>query len=367
MESKSRVMMLYTKSAELEDLGKFLAHAGFAVDRAADSDAAVKLTATAPYELIVIDSGLKDEDACEACKRLKDNHASMYVPVLVVTQEAEHGGRIAALDAGADDVLNAPIDSYEVVARLRSFRRVAVRAKEVLRKEQMIDTNNKLLRNIIGSYVSPEIADELVKNPEKITTIGGEARVVTVMFADIRNFTAFSASHDPREVILMLNEIFEEMSNVVFKYKGTLDNFMGDCMMAFWGAPQPMEDHAHMAVCCANEMQEKMAAIRNGWEKDEYYTLGLGIGINTGPVVVGNVGHHSFKKFTAIGSTVNIASRLETMARRNCVLLSEATRELVNDRVITESFMVDIKGFSERVKTYSLLKVKKPVCLENVG
>lgn len=367
MDKKNRVMVLYDENAEMDILGKFLDRVGYSVDRTASTEDALRLAGASPYDMIVIDYGLHGEDACEVCKRLKDSPASMYIPVLFVTQEAGHGDRIAALDAGADDILNAPIDAYEVVARMRSFRRITVRAKEVLRKEQMIDTNNKLLRRIIGSYVSPEIADDLVKNPEKISAVGGEARPVTVMFADIRNFTAFSASHDPREVVSMLNEIFEEMSSVVFKYKGTLDNFMGDCMMAFWGAPQPMEDHAHMAVCCANEMQERMTAIRNGWEKDEYYTLGLGIGINTGPVVVGNIGHHTFKKFTAIGSTVNMASRLETQARRNCVLMSDATRLLVNDRVITESFMLDMKGYAEKVKAYSLLKVKRPVDLDKVS
>ncbi|MBI5191256.1 MAG: response regulator [Nitrospirae bacterium] len=367
MENKSRVMMLYAENSEMDILGKFLDRVGYAVDRTAQSEDALKLAGASPYDMIVIDYGLKGEDACEACKKLKDNPASMYIPVLFVTHETGHGDRIAALDAGADDILNAPIDTYEVVARMRSFRRISVRAKEVLRKELMIDTHNKLLRRIIGSYVSPEIADDLVKNPEKISAVGGETRQVTVMFADIRNFTAFSASHDPKEVVSMLNEIFEEMSTVVFKYKGTLDNFMGDCMMAFWGAPQPMEEHAHMAVCCANEMQERMAAIRNGWEKDEYYTLGLGIGINTGPVVVGNIGHHTFKKFTAIGSTVNMASRLETQARRNCVLLSDATRVLVADRIITEAFMLDIRGYAEKVKAYSLLKVKKQVKLDEVA
>jgi len=360
---KSRVLLTYSTCEEMGILEKFLDKVGYAVDRAHGGPEAVRMALDVPYEIIVMTYCSNVDEMLASFKEIKDNPLSMYIPLLLVADELSHGDRIAALDAGVDDILSSPVDPYEVVARLRSFRRISIRAREILKKEETIDKHNKLLRNIIGNYVSPDIANELIKNPEKLSVLGGEIKTITTMFADIRNFTSFSATHKPAEVVSLINEIFEEMTEIIFKYKGTLDNFMGDCIMAFWGAPQPTKDHAMLAVCCANEMQAHMALIRDRWEKDEYYRLGLGIGINSGQAIVGNIGHNKLKHYTAIGADVNMAARLEKLARRGSVLMSGNTYELIKEHIITEEFQVDLKGFDGKNIAHNLLKIKHPIAV----
>jgi len=361
---KSKVLAAYAECEVMDGLVDFLTRAGYSVERAMNGEEASEKATQAVYEIILMDNCL-GEPAIDITRRLKDNPLTMYIPIVLISKDLSHGDRVAALDAGVDDILDSPVDPYEIVARLRSFRRICVRAREILRKEEMIDAHNRLLRSIIGNYVSPEIADELIRNPEKLSGLGGEVKTVTAMFADIRNFTVFAASHPPDEVVSLVNEVFEEMTEIIFRYKGTLDNFMGDCIMAFWGAPQPIKDHALMAICCANEMQAQMARIRDKWEKDEYYRLGLGIGVNTGEVIVGNVGHSRFKKYTIIGADVNIAARLENNARRNAILLSDKTYELVKEHIITEPVTLDMKGYQGKFGAHNLLKIKHPVILED--
>lgn len=361
----NRVLMVYASGGGMAGLENFLKGSGYEVDNADSGADAVSMAAAAPYEAILMDFRTAvAEEILDACKRIKANPGTMYVPIMLASNEMDHGDRIAVLNSGADDILLEPVDPYEVVARLRSFRRLCVRAREILRKEEMIDRHNGMLRAILGTYVTPEIAEDLIRNPEKREMMGGETRTVTAMFADIRNFTDFSASHEPSEVVALVNEIFEAMVGVIFSFRGTLDNFMGDCVMAFWGAPRQQDDHALRAVCCAFEMQKRMAEIRDCWKKDEYYKLGLGIGINTGEVLVGSIGHSRFRKYTAIGSAINIAARLEKFARRDTVLISENTHALIKPHVITESFPVELKGISGPVTAHNMLKVKHPVAAD---
>ncbi len=223
------------------------------------------------------------------------------------------------------------------------------------------------IRRIFASYVTERIVKELIKNPE-LTKLGGERREVTVLFSDIRGFTSLSESLPPEEVVSVLNEYFEVMTEVIFRHEGTLDKFIGDAIMVFWGAPLPQPDHAQRAVKCALEMVEHLKDLHNKWKKEGKPLLRSGIGINTGEVLVGNIGAEGKKMdYTVIGDHVNLASRLEGLTKKFKVdiIISEYTLEKIKSSLLSGELgaiivegvgVVAVKGKEKPVKIYRVAK-----------
>jgi adenylate cyclase len=171
------------------------------------------------------------------------------------------------------------------------------------------------LRRIFSSYVSPKIVAEIINNPEK-AKLGGERRMVTVLFSDIAGFTSLSESLQPEEVVSIMNEYFKEMAEVIFRWHGTLDKFVGDQIMAFWGAPVAQSNHAELAIRCALHMSKTLDKLHEKWEREGKPILECGIGLNTGEVIVGNIGAEGKKMdYTIIGDHVNIGARVEKLTR----------------------------------------------------
>jgi adenylate cyclase len=187
-----------------------------------------------------------------------------------------------------------------------------------------------LLRDTLNRYVSPEMTEEILKNPE-LLKLGGERRHVTVLFADIMSFTSISENMDPAEVVDMLNNFFSQMVDLVFEYQGTLDKFLGDGMLVFFGAPLPVPRAASQAVACATAMQQRLHALK---QEGATPIQGLRVGINSGEAIVGNIGSDKRMDFTIVGDVVNVASRLLDVARQEeaPIIISEATQREVEDR-----------------------------------
>src|SRR4030043_2221483 len=168
----------------------------------------------------------------------------------------------------------------------------------------------KEIRSMFSSYVSPKIVEVLINNPEK-AKLGGVRKDVTVLFADIIGFTTLSERKSPEEVVGLLNEYFNEMTNIIFKWDGTLDKFVGDEIMAFWGAPADQPNHAELAVRCALDMAHKLSEMQDKWKREGEEGLDCGIGINTGEVIIGNIGAIGKKMdYTVMGDHVNLAARV---------------------------------------------------------
>lgn len=216
------------------------------------------------------------------------------------------------------------------------------------------------VRDLFGRYVSPDYVSQLADNYQNVK-LGGERLPVTLLFSDIRGFTSLSEKLDPETVIEMLNAYLDKMAEVVFRHGGTLDKFIGDAVMAFWNAPVPVEDHARRAVEAALDMLEELEALNASWEATGAQTqLRIGIGVNTGEAIVGNIGSLTRKlDYTAIGDTVNLASRLEGLNKEygSSIIVSEATlaalpADAYDARAIDE---VKVKGKEQAVKIYELL------------
>lgn len=212
----------------------------------------------------------------------------------------------------------------------------------------------------MGQYIPPHIVEKISKG-HKTISLDGEARVLTVLFCDIQDFTMIAEELNPKQVVNLLNKYFTALSKIIFSHNGTIDKFIGDSIMAFWGAPYEQNDHAQKAVLAAMEMDKavtKLSArfIKQGWPGPK-----AGFGINTGLMAVGNMGSIYRMSYTVIGDAVNIAARIETLCRKYHapIIVSEATMQECNDLLFRELDMVALKGKRKRVRIYQPLCLKK--------
>ena len=184
------------------------------------------------------------------------------------------------------------------------------------------------MKRLFGQYVSKDVYEQLVANPE-LARLGGQRRQMTVLFSDIRGFTTVSEQGQPEEIVQLLNEYFTRMVDIVFKHKGTLDKFVGDMVMALFGAPLDDLDHAEHAVDAALEMIAELQHLNARWTIEGRPALDIGIGVNTGPMIAGNIGSEAIMSYTVIGDAVNLGSRLESLNKEygTRIIISEATRE----------------------------------------
>ncbi len=222
------------------------------------------------------------------------------------------------------------------------------------------------IRQMFSSYVSPKIVRELIDNPEK-ARLGGDRRVVTILFSDVIGFTSLSERRQPEEVVALLNEYFKRMTDIIFKWDGTLDKFVGDEIMVFWGAPATQEDHAERAVRCAIDMSERLDELRQEWRLRGVEGLDCGIGINSGEVIIGNIGAAGKKMdYTVIGDNVNLAARVEKLTREygSRILITENTLQHIEPGIqggrlghveIRDLASVRVKGKEQEVRIYSVI------------
>jgi adenylate cyclase len=215
----------------------------------------------------------------------------------------------------------------------------------------------QLIKGIFKQYVTPEVVDELLRDPGKLT-LGGEKKSVTILFADIRNFTRLSEQIQPETVVELLNSYFDIMLEIVYRHGGILDKYLGDGMMVIFGAPVEDKNSTINALRCALEMQKASIDFSRARRLNNQATIdGIGIGLNTGEVVVGNIGSQKHKEYTIIGDNVNLTARIVSIALVNQVLISENTYKLLADKVeVKKQETVKLKGKSNPVNIYEIIK-----------
>jgi adenylate cyclase len=217
----------------------------------------------------------------------------------------------------------------------------------------------RIIKRIFSYYVHPSVVNQLISNPD-VVRLGGEKREMTVLFTDLWNFTTISEAYPPEFIFDILNEYFEAMTKVIFKYGGTLDKYIGDAIVAFWGAPIYHPDHALRACLCALKMQFELEKLRIKWEKEGKPLLYMRVGINTGEMIVGNLGGYGRFNYTVIGDSVNLGARLEAVNKEfgTNIIISEYTYEKVKDFFkVRELGSIVVKGKTKSVKIYELLDV----------
>ena len=213
------------------------------------------------------------------------------------------------------------------------------------------------VRSAFSQYLHPGLIAQMLNNPEGLQ-LGGEEKELTALFSDIRGFTTLSENLTPSQLVDLLNEYLSEMTELIFKNWGTLDKYIGDAIMAFWGAPYPQTDHALRACRTGVEMLQTLQRLQAGWAARGVPQLAIGIGINTGPMLVGNMGSKRRKNFTVMGDSVNLASRLEGINRQfgTNLIISESTFLQVKGQFVARELdLIRVKGKTRPVKVYELL------------
>jgi adenylate cyclase len=211
------------------------------------------------------------------------------------------------------------------------------------------------ITGVFSRYVAPQVVDKLLEGGEKALQLGGSRREITVLFVDIRGFTPLSEAAAPEEVVEILNEYLTLVAQCIFQYGGTLDKFIGDAAMAIFNAPLDLEDHCFKAVQAAWAMKEGAVPLQQRLEEKYGRTVRFGIGVNTGPAVIGNIGASFRMDYTAIGDTVNTAARLESNAKPGQILISQAVYEKVKDRVAATGLgEIKVKGKAQGINVYQV-------------
>ncbi|MBF0276164.1 MAG: adenylate/guanylate cyclase domain-containing protein [SAR324 cluster bacterium] len=219
------------------------------------------------------------------------------------------------------------------------------------------DADKRFIQGAFQQYLSPAVITQLMDDPDMLQ-LGGEERVMTAMFSDVKGFSSISEQLTPNELVQLLNEYLTEMSDIILKYEGTVDKFEGDAIIAFFGAPVDFPDHATRAALVCLEMQNRLAEMRLQWKKEGRQELYHRIGINTGPMVVGNMGSSSRFDYTMMGNDVNLAARLEGVNKmyKNEILMSEKTYQACRETIdARELDMIRVMGIKEPVKIYEIL------------
>jgi class 3 adenylate cyclase len=227
-------------------------------------------------------------------------------------------------------------------------------------KNQVAET--AALTRVFSNYVSPQVMKEILKSPEKVMeNLKGKKQEVTVLFTDIQSFTSTFEHEDPEVLVNQMNEYFDAMVAVILKHDGTIDKYIGDAIMAFFGAPQPDELHALNAAKAVLEMQQEMTKLNQKWELAGKKQLHQGISLSSGTVFVGNFGASQNKSFTVMGSVVNLGSRLETLTRKvNCgIILSEKTAQMIQNHFeVNYLGEAELKGFQNKIPFYTIANAK---------
>jgi adenylate cyclase len=254
-----------------------------------------------------------------------------------------------AIAAGNLDVTVRVASRDELGALTEAFNRMA----RHLREKEMI-------KRAFSRYVAREVVEEILKDPEHLI-LSGERREVTVLFCDMRGFTPLSERLSPEDVVLLLNDFYTLTIETTFKHDGTLDKFMGDAVMAIFGAPIRHADHSARAVRTAIDMREGMVALNERRQREGKEPIGIGIGVSAGEAVAGTVGTEDRMEYTVVGDSVNLAARLQASAGVGQILISERTWQHVRDVVEARPLgPLRVKGKEEEVNVYEVLRLRDP-------
>ncbi|SEH08402.1 response regulator [Candidatus Venteria ishoeyi] len=336
-QHESRILIVDDQAYDAMLVKNYLDEAGFASIVATNGKEALQCLEDYKPQIVLSDVLMPEMDGFELCRQIKALPDYQLMPVVLVTSLEGRDDRINGIDAGADEFLSKPINREELLARVRSLLRYQ-QVRKILHQNQQ-----ERFKLMFKRYMSPAVVDEVMNHPEKAEHALNDRQNrqnAVVLFADLRSFTAMSESLKPNQVVQLLNEFFSILTEVAYHYDGTIFNMAGDCLLIGFGVPFPMTDATDRALQAALDMQQAFYKASEGWKAIYSGDIGLGIGINKGEMIVGNVGSPNYMNYTVIGDTVNVAARLTGLAGKGEIILSKAVHESM--RSLSEALPIDI-------------------------
>jgi adenylate cyclase len=348
------VLVVDDSEQNREMLSRRLKARGYTVLTAEDGYRALDLIRGRPLDLVVLDIMMPDLSGLELLQCVRQQHSMAELPVIMATARDRSQDTVDALRLGANDYVTKPLDFPVVLARVQTQLSLKRAGEEVRRLARELERRNQFIQKTFGRYLSEEVVSQLLETPGGLR-LGGEKRVVTILLADLRGFTAVAERLAPEQVVAVINNYLGVMADVITHYQGTIDEILGDAVLALFGAPVSRPDDARRAVACAVAMQQAMGRVNEINRGQGLPEVQMGIGLNTGEVVVGNLGSHKRTKYGVVGTPVNLAGRIESYTVGGQVLASEATLQNAGAGVVAEGRLtLEAKGIKDPVIVYSL-------------
>ncbi|MBU0970747.1 MAG: adenylate/guanylate cyclase domain-containing response regulator [Proteobacteria bacterium] len=352
MENKAQILIVDDDEIVLRILEKVLTKAGHVILLAANGEDALIQSRNHP-DLILLDLQLPDMSGFEICQAIKSREDTKDIPIIMITSDVSSESLEIAFKAGAIDYIVKPSKKIELMARINSA--LSLKHEQDVRKSR--EKELKTLSEKLSKYLSPQVYDSIFTGKQDVK-LKTKRKLLTIFFSDIVGFTQMADVLDPEELTDMLNEYLDEMSKIALKYGGTIDKFIGDALMIFFGDPESKGERQD-ALNCVNmsiEMRNRLNYLCRSWSSRLCNGLKIRMGINTGRCMVGNFGTSNRLEYTIIGSEVNLASRLETVANPNQIVISERTYLLVKDQIACRKLKPkNVKGLFQPIQTYEVI------------
>lgn len=353
-ELHGRLLVVDDNLENRDMLARRLGRAGYEITQAADGQTALGLLHDRPFDLVLLDVMMPGLSGTDVLKRLRCERSAAELPVIMATARSASEDVVEALAVGANDYVTKPLDFPVVLARVETQLALKRNRDEVCRLADQLAVHNEFVKKVFGRYLTDEVVASLLASPEALN-IGGECRRATVMLTDLRGFTALVSRLDPEQVIHLLNNYLEEMIEIIMKHSGTIDEFLGDSILVLFGAPVERSDDARRAVACAVEMQLAMPKVNEKNRRDGLPEVEMGVSLNTGELMVGNIGSQQRTKYGVVGTPINVAARVEGCTVGGQVLIAESTfRDAGNGVLVGATQMVSGKGLDTPVRVYDL-------------
>jgi adenylate cyclase len=364
-----RILVVDDTPQNVRLLEAILTPRGYTVITAASGQQALDLVAEQLPDIVLLDIMMPGMDGHEVCRHLRANPATALLPVVMVTASGDQN-KVTALESGADDFIPKPVNQTELLARVRSLLRIKAYHDTIQRQAaELAEWNRTLEQRVQQQLARLERADRLkqflpLQVAEQIVSTGDESlleshrRHISVVFCDLRGFTAFSETAEPEEVMAILKEHHEAIGALIAEYGATVEHFAGDGLMVFFNDPLPCPEPEVQAVRLAVAMRDRMVHLSSAW-RERGYELGFGVGVAAGYATLGCIGFEGRFHYGAIGSTVNLASRLCDEAPDGQVLVNARIRAALGDRATFEPLSeLTLKGFSRPVRAFKALSVR---------
>jgi adenylate cyclase len=377
MRTPPLILIVDDNPANVEILQMRLLANDYNIITATDGEIGLEMAIEKLPDLILLDIMMPKIDGLEVCRQLKNDSALPFMPIIMVTAKADSKDVIVGLEAGSDEYLTKPVDHGALVARVKSMLRIKDLHDKVknqteqlkIQAEQLKNWNTELEEKVqeqlevlqrtgrLKRFLSPQLA-ELIVSTDKNELLNSHRQEITVVFCDLRGFTAFSELGEPEEVMGVLQDYHKAMGKLIFKYGGTLERFTGDGLMVFFNDPIPCDDPSEKAVKMAVSMRDTVAMLNNYWEK-KGYSLGFGIGIDKGYATLGRIGFEGRFDYAAIGTVTNTASRLCDNAQTDQILISQKVfvdvEDIVNAEMIED---LSLKGLHRSINVYNIRELQ---------
>jgi len=366
MNNPARILVVDDNETNRDILITRLAKHGYELLQAADGEEALESVALNAPDLILLDVEMPKLDGFEVCRRLRKDPATPFIPIILVTARAATQDVVTGLEAGADEYLTKPIDQAALVARVRSMLRVKElhdrvqeQATELAawtrtleqRVSEQVDELGRM--NRLKGFLSPQIAKLVVSSGED-KLLESHRRDITVVFCDLRGFTAFAERAEPEDIIAVLQDYYRCLGEQIDRFEGTLQHFAGDGLLIIFNDPIPCADAAERAVRMAIEMRERVAALLGKWRRLGH-ELGFGVGIASGHATLGSVGYEGRFHYSATGSVVNLGARLCAQADDGQILIDSRVHLAVEPLVAVEPIgELELKGFHRAVRAFNV-------------